>query len=279
MIVTHANCADGIASALILHSVLPDRVVRFVQYGSPEWHDLPVTLGAIFADMSPPPEKAQAFIDAGVLVYDHHAHTNAGVKFPGILDTARCGAEIVLDQFAVAKCPAEFQEIARLVGIRDLWKRDSPDWDEACAVQQTLLLYGFPYLSARLDRGCAWLLSDSMTEVGHRLHERAMAFVSDIVRLRKYAVRDRVAYLSCSPEHTSNVGTGILDANPRVDVVAVFNHITHEDAVTYSLRSREGIDIGAICKSLGGGGHPQAAGFKLLTHDYFEGINLIRKAL
>lgn len=33
-IITHANCADGIASAMLLTWVLPDARVSFVQYGS-----------------------------------------------------------------------------------------------------------------------------------------------------------------------------------------------------------------------------------------------------
>ncbi|HZL96812.1 MAG TPA: hypothetical protein VFB99_24365 [Vicinamibacterales bacterium] len=52
-IVTHADCADGIASAMLLHDALPEATVEFVQYNTPEWRDLAATPGMLFCDMIP----------------------------------------------------------------------------------------------------------------------------------------------------------------------------------------------------------------------------------
>ncbi len=35
-IITHANCPDGVASALILHQALPNAAIVFLAAGSPE---------------------------------------------------------------------------------------------------------------------------------------------------------------------------------------------------------------------------------------------------
>jgi nanoRNase/pAp phosphatase (c-di-AMP/oligoRNAs hydrolase) len=51
-------------------------------------------------------------------------------------------------------------------------------------------------------------------------------------------------------------------SNEDVPFVAVY-YDEHGKRV-YSLRSRKGgVDVGKICESMGGGGHPSAAGFKV----------------
>ena len=72
------NCPDGVASAILLHDVLPDAELKFVQYGTEEQKALRATSGMLFADFSPHAETFQKFVDAGAIVLDHHPHVSPG---------------------------------------------------------------------------------------------------------------------------------------------------------------------------------------------------------
>jgi len=73
-IVTHENCSDGLASAMILKSVLPGANVVFLSYNSAAHKELSAIPGMIFCDFSPYVERVQEFIDAGAIVLDHHKY-------------------------------------------------------------------------------------------------------------------------------------------------------------------------------------------------------------
>lgn len=73
-IVTHENCSDGLASAMILKSVLPGAQVVFLSYNSAAHKELSAIPGMIFCDFSPYVERVQEFIDAGAIVLDHHKY-------------------------------------------------------------------------------------------------------------------------------------------------------------------------------------------------------------
>lgn len=52
-LITHANCPDGIASALIIKDALPDVRVSFVHYGTEEHRLIDPAPGMLFCDFSP----------------------------------------------------------------------------------------------------------------------------------------------------------------------------------------------------------------------------------
>jgi len=97
--IVHANCPDGILSAILLRDALPKAEIQFVQYGTAEYKALKPEPGVLYADFSPPVRTVkrspvnkgetwdstpyvvppgdvdllQAYIDAGTIVLDHHA--------------------------------------------------------------------------------------------------------------------------------------------------------------------------------------------------------------
>lgn len=71
-IITHDNCSDGLASAMIIKDVCPGATVIFASYNSAVHRDLIATPGMIFCDFSPHPDKVQDFVKAGAIVLDHH---------------------------------------------------------------------------------------------------------------------------------------------------------------------------------------------------------------
>ncbi len=100
-IVTHKDCADGMASAMILKDVLPGAKVSFIHYSSPEHKALVAEKGMLFCDFSPYIERpvlavvptdeqlkafveadkrAKEFIAADTLVLDHHKFAKETVE-------------------------------------------------------------------------------------------------------------------------------------------------------------------------------------------------------
>jgi DHHA1 domain len=90
-IITHDNCPDGRASALICREALPHAEIEFIQYQTPRHKTIEPEPGVLFVDFTPwaerepvtpenknPPlseagkTRIQTWVDAGTLVLDHH---------------------------------------------------------------------------------------------------------------------------------------------------------------------------------------------------------------
>src|SRR5574338_261520 len=98
-IITHDNCPDGTASAILLHDALPHAKIVFLQYGTDAYKALEPSPNTLFGDICPPiqtnkvvveaegvgsnpvekyvideadRQRLQAFVDAGGLILDHH---------------------------------------------------------------------------------------------------------------------------------------------------------------------------------------------------------------
>ena len=97
-IITHDNCSDGLASAMILRDAYQQLglspEIKFVQYGTEDYKSLQPGPNVLFCDFSPmvpdikvevdgvekkipDPAKLKMWVDAGTLILDHHA----GAKF------------------------------------------------------------------------------------------------------------------------------------------------------------------------------------------------------
>jgi len=71
-IITHRDCADGTAAAMIAADAIPGAEVVAVAYG-PERDALEPGPADLFVDMTPPPAKVDVFVAAGAIVLDHHS--------------------------------------------------------------------------------------------------------------------------------------------------------------------------------------------------------------
>ena len=80
VIITHANCPDGIASAILLHDALPEAGIRFLTHRTKEYRELPAHAGMLFCDIAPPSERVELFRALGAIVLDHHKSAEALVK-------------------------------------------------------------------------------------------------------------------------------------------------------------------------------------------------------
>ncbi len=289
-LVTHANCPDGIASALIVKDALPDVEVLFVKHGTEQHRTLEPRPGDLFCDFSPHiPEKEKlldghalaTWVGAGVIVLDHHptqrnitdnfAFNGLGVFGENV--NGECGAWLAfahvwrpLREFDDAGKPrfAEtnaVQEFAELAGVRDTWKKDDPRWRQACEQAEALTFWGFDELK---KSGLANLTA--LDGLGRHLFDKKLESARNAI--------------SESHVFTTPKGTGVLmfqgvyptsDAaellalafSKHVNIVAGFHYRVDAGRLQlqFSTRSHTGYDVGAFCKSLGGGGHTAAAGF------------------
>lgn len=273
-IVTHANCPDGIASAMILHNALPHARIVFARHGAPETVGMAAEPGMLFCDFSPPASRVQEFVDAGAIVLDHHrtardvvaAFGPLGVFGDEVDDPGVCGAVLAFREVwhplrfgshVSAHKVAAVQDFAALAGVRDTWQRHDPRWEEACAQAAALTFWPVDgLLDAHVEDWPARLA------IGPALQSRRAESVTRAIRdgMRIHIGSREVAILST---------TDTSDAMDRLGgdgVVMVLGFGYRCEAgvprMIVSLRGR-GVDVAALARAEGGGGHTAAAGFTL----------------
>jgi oligoribonuclease NrnB/cAMP/cGMP phosphodiesterase (DHH superfamily) len=284
-VITHRDCADGTASAMILNHAFGGKVpIEFVQYGTPEWRDLKPEAGIMFADMTPPPELADVFVEAGAIVLDHHKKAkDLGIigKFAdkGLcrfgdekMDPGVCGATLaakyVWEPVLQATIPGHYQatadivqNLAHLAGVYDTWQRTSPDWNKAFDLSQALKFWPWDdlrdlYPDEWADKiALGRTLSKKLSDRVKRTCENAMRFTTE--------KGTRVIVFEGTRD-TSYVAE-VLDK--EVDLVVGFSlHCEKGENPTmgWSTRSHTDFDCNMFCSTLGGGGHTKAAGGHLL---------------
>ena len=141
-IITHANCPDGIASAILLHDALPSAQIKFVTHGTKEYRELPAEDWMLFCDITPPAERAHEFLPRVPVVLDDHKgaehlvktfthHVFADEKLePGVSGAVLAYRE-VWDRLRHHGLHGEACRFARLAGVRDTWQTSSPDFQRS----------------------------------------------------------------------------------------------------------------------------------------------------
>lgn len=286
IIVTHryadSVCPDGLASALILQDVLPNARIVFLDHNSQEHREIPAEPGMLFCDIVPTRERAQEFVDAGAWVLDHHKHSkdivdmfgDRGVFADETKEQGVSGAVLAYREVwvagdynakACARTWLEICEFARLAGIRDTWQKANPSWRLACEQAEMLRFQGEAILS---KGGLDHALSPYSAQLGNVLFERAIQRAKSLA-LQAYAMRVNDMRIAAIPSKEISDAADHIDG---VDIVAGFQYRVENSVagqqlkLEVSLRSRTGVDVGALAKKLGGGGHTAAAGFALNSY-------------
>lgn len=289
-IVTHADCPDGIASALILQDVarafgdptLPDTKVVWVQYGTQAYLELQAEPGMLFCDMTPPAPRVKEFVDADAIVLDHHKGARAVVEAFGargvFADEATepgvSGAVLAYREVWAPITHSHYQHFSRrvldfatLAGIRDTWQRQDPRWEEACAQAAALrfwpveeLLNGglFYCLEHRLAIGPVLLQKD---------RERDNRSIAEALRWTVGGVR----VVAFEGLHTSDIADRLA---VEADLFLGWHYFSTPAGVRVqvSCRSKGPRSALSFARMHGGGGHENAAGFvsALLAHDPYQ---------
>jgi len=280
-IITHADCADGMASAMILKHALPRAEVQFVQYGSSREKVEPGP-GQLWCDMSPPEARAEEFVAAGAIVLDHHKTAKAVVERFGELgvfadENEEPGVSGALLAFRHVWDPMRVrsprsplvEDFALLAGTRDTWQRNVASWEDACAQGEVLTFYDSSYW---LGLRRPWVTDEEM-KLGRVLRAKKLKTAESLAT-------NALVLGSCAvfPSITasSDVAEALRVQDRGLKVAVGFGYVCidpcHMDLV-FSLRSLDvAVDVSAIARSKGGGGHRAAAGFSESAYQY--GVNM-----
>lgn len=271
----HDNCFDGFGAAWAARKKFGDDGVKYVpcQYGKPmPLHDPDDDIYIV--DFSYPREDLVALKSRvkSLLVLDHHKTAAAdleGLDF-AVFDMGRSGAVMTWDYFFGAETRPS---LISYIGDRDLWRFAINGTREVHAY-----LGSWPFDFNMWDDLCTRLeaLPDVIIEQGSTLLRQQQ---SQVERICDKAWRDTLAghqvVVANTTIHWSEVGHELLERHR--DAAFSVTMTIHKDKVQWSLRGRGDVDVSAIAKKYGGGGHPNAAGF-VTPAAYFDILGGSRNA-
>jgi oligoribonuclease NrnB/cAMP/cGMP phosphodiesterase (DHH superfamily) len=275
------DCPDGITAAAIAHLANPDAEIIGDSYNSPGL-ELPRNLEPgdelIIVDFSYPTHVLEywARLGAKITVIDHHAQQFPMLEgFSGaILDANECGATLTWKHFFPGKpMPPVLKHVRRRdIGADDYYKSTNNCRDSKA-------------ITAKLGANRAAV---------RKRGESVIEYIKPVLKYDEYAVFEHLekpgeAMLKAEEETASSIASTAFETklpepvgiecwgvkienesdNRLVSQIgAAVSQAKGEGSVCWiqttdglnSLRSN-GVDISGYAKALGGGGHPQAAGF------------------
>lgn len=277
----HSNCYDGFGAAFSAWKYLGDSAKYIpVAYGYPP-PEMPDASEVFIVDFSYPVPELTALADKSkIVVLDHHKTAEANLKdfkHPNatvIFDMERSGAMITWDYFhheSFNRDPFDLRPhpaplLVQHIQDRDLWRFQMPGSRE---VHASLVSHPMEF--------ALWDKFDIPTLIveGAALLRQYQQLVDNIckkpylVRIGDYtvpAVNTSIAW--------SEVGEKLGDLYPDAPFVASFTEF--EDITMWSLRTSKNnrtVDVSAVAKQFGGGGHAAAAGFKVSRTKPIEVLN------
>ena len=272
IVVYHANCRDGFAAAWAIRTVYPSATFIAGNYGKPLEGFPFAGQDVIFADFSLPRlDMLEIAAMADTLrVFDHHKTAeealrdfpvSSGVKI--VFDMERSGAGISWDEL---HSPVGFGHLdpprpwfIDYVEDRDLWRFALPD-SKAINAYLGTLKYDFSVWDAL----CRFTAAEA-NAAGQAVEAKVAAYVEEVGK-NSYRATDfagRTLQIVNAPQvDVSELLADLLERNPSVDY-SVGWWRRADGRFQYGLRSRPGsdVDVSAIAKDNGGGGHKHAAGF------------------
>lgn len=276
----HANCDDGFASAFVVWKKWGS-AVEFVacQYGQ----EPPDVTGkdVLIVDFSFPLGTLRTMERQAqrIIVLDHHK-----TAMESLAELPRCPAKSPMSLIVSAEGCAPLADglwihlDMRKSGCRLAWEyvhgdsTSMPEW-MVCIEDRDLWRFNHPdtkKISAAIRsyprKFKVWdsFSNFQLEEEGRTLRRYIDQIVSNIAdtAFTEKIGGHTVPVAACSYDFVSEVGHELLNRNPRAAFAACI--VRSYDGTTYSLRSNDRrLDVSAIAKAYGGGGHRNAAGFRL----------------
>lgn len=266
----HANCCDGMGAAWVVHHALnQDRSIEFIAASYQD--ELPDVTNAhvIIVDFSFKHDDMRELASkaASVTVIDHHKTAEKELSpllkeglIDGVFDIEKSGAMLAWEWFFG---DAEPPELIKHIQDRDLWKFELSGTREINAA-----LYSYPMeldswdylmksnLSFLYKEGCAI----------DRAHKKNVNQLIEFCTFESYIAGYKVPTLNCNYMFASDIGNILAIGKP-------FSATYQEtrEYRKYSLRSEKGgVDVSKIAAEFGGGGHENAAGFKIAITELWK---------
>jgi hypothetical protein len=285
----HEACPDGSASAFIcaaaFHALHTKPKFWSLQYGTELMNKLEPRPGQLFVDITPPKDRWEEWKAVKPIVLDHHAtvkDVTEGLDGVYATNEKHSGAMLAFEEVFMAAGISDptivdgWQNLAQLAMIRDTWKKDSPQWRNACAMAMAMLFEGSRTLveSAQRD-GVEALLPDDfkrLMNVGHKLvgdNERRMEKVAGSAYRETYSFDKeyKAAYFNCTEKIISDVANYLIDGGCNIAVGYFYLFEDGSTRMVASIRTDGSLSAKKIAEAHGGGGHDRAAGFRLSNGD------------
>ncbi|MFA6132398.1 MAG: DHHA1 domain-containing protein [Phycisphaerae bacterium] len=285
IIIYHAQCRDGQAAAYIADLALSLRYGTDYQVTIPFTYDMdPLELLKLEADelcLVDFSFKRPAILELAkkfskILILDHHKTARDELcgwedqpdNVKVVFDMNRSGAMIAFDHFDGSKQGAP-RELYEYIQDRDLW-----NWKlvSSKSISAWLSTYGEDLRSFR--DACTDFEFRGITGCA-RIGDAIIAYQNQVIEkhLKSATLTGWIGYKIVVVNATnliSEVCHAALEKFPQAEFAYAYQDLLKEDLRTVSLRSRKGgTDVSAIAKSMGGGGHPNAAGFTLRSPPYW----------
>ena len=273
-IIYHGDCPDGFCAAFVAQKVHPEARLVPATYG--KTLDDAVVSGrrVLVVDFSWPREETLRLhaLSESMTILDHHKTAQSaleGLDF-AVFDMERSGAQLAYDYCIRDGRPVEDSGGSRpwyvdYVADRDLWLWTLP---ESKAVSAFIM--ALPHTIA------AWNVLDSMnvdeaiaSGKGARAH---VEHYIEKVTAQAYPGKWQgysVSIVNAAYPNISDVGNALCEQGAQVGLGWF---IRGDGLMQFSLRSIGDIDVSALAKQQGGGGHKNAAGFQISA---FSGAALL----
>ena len=288
VVLYHANCWDGLGAAWAAWLTLRDGAEYIpVQYGDP----VPDLLGyehVYIVDFAYSLEQMQTIAEGGSLtVIDHHkTHGDAveALDGPGVttvFDLKKSGAVLTWEHFSW-DCSPDMPPLLRYIQDRDLWtwalprSREVNAWIRSCdpTIERQPGAYGsdgvdFEFISAMAARiesadGLAEVIASGKSLLRHI--KKTVRIICEGARLMPVVKGGPAVPVVNSCVYQSEIGHKLCSLFPSAPYACVyFDQHKYEGSSSvrvYSLRSDDREDVGEVARGQGGGGHPNAAGFR-----------------
>jgi len=267
LLITHTDL-DGIGCAIVFLKCFPKGEVVFAEYE--DVNEKVVNLlqndkdwDILITDISVRPDLAELLDKRGkVGLLDHHATASwLGDKYQwASIAIDQCGTRMIYEMFKDYFHLEDLEHFVSVVEDWDLWGRVSGNGapgKEAIKLESLFRFYGKDRFINRALKGVQ--LSEHDDEVANILWEKFNEYYEetfDMVQLHEkggYTVGICVA-----DQYQSLLGHRLVN-----DLNLEYVMILDPRRGKGSLRGKGNIDLGALAKEAGGGGHRKAAGFPL----------------
>jgi oligoribonuclease NrnB/cAMP/cGMP phosphodiesterase (DHH superfamily) len=276
IIVFHYPCQDGLASAYVAalaheQNEYPEPELYPISHGTVLDLNKFIDRRVLFCDYSPKLDILNQIeeIAKSIVVLDHHitAHDDLVTKSYAIFDMKKSGVGITWNYF--------FENIPiplflSMIQDRDLWtwkisgsKCFTTGFSTVCS---TIDQYNFIQLFKLFNElyinpdkieyyiGIGGLITSST-------NCKVRAIAEDALKKISLFQDKKVCIVNCTAEYISELGNAI-SSDPNVDFAVLWRHDNVNNNYNVSLRSCDKANVSEIAKSFGGGGHPNAAGFR-----------------
>ncbi len=257
----HGNCADGFSAAWVVWKALGDRYDYY-----PAQHDAPPPdvrdRDVIMVDFSYPRAVMETMAQQArsILLLDHHQTAQRELDvlldkgiIQGLIDQSHSGAMLAWRHFHPEEEPPM---LLRHVEDRDIWLWKLPGTAEILAAA---LSYRYEF-----DTWDRLMRTDpaKLYEEGLPIRRKQRKDMDEILPLvtRRMRIGGHIVPVANLPPNMAAQGANRL-AREAPFAAAYWDGA---EARNFSLRSRSGaVDVSEIAERFGGGGHPNAAGFRL----------------